>query len=243
MTSSTAIAVIEGAAGSGKTTALRPVVEAHRANGYTVLGSATAWRIARQLRDDLRIEARATDVWLAGAAAGKPFLDEKTLLVVDEAGQLSSRQMHAVLSEVERAGAKLLLVGDRRQLQPIGAGGALSIVARATNFAHVDRIVRQKDEWARQATMALAAGKTQDALSVYAERGHVHLHAGQKAAIRAMVDRWQQAAALHEDHDCLLLACTNAQLRAINTEIRSRLREAGALRGPDFCIDAVTSSG
>lgn len=98
-TSATAIAIIEGAAGSGKTTSLRPIVEAHRAAGYHVIGSATAWRIAHQLRDDLGIEAKAADAWLAGHAAGRPFLDSKTLLVVDEAGQLSSRQMHAVLSQ------------------------------------------------------------------------------------------------------------------------------------------------
>lgn len=166
-TSCTAIAVIEGAAGSGKTTSLRSIVEAHRAAGYHVVGSATAWRIAHQLRDDLGIEAKATYAWLAGHAAGRPFLDDKTLLVVDEAGQLSSRQMHAVLAQVERAGAKLALVGDRRQLQPIGAGGALSIVARATAFACVDRVVRQREEWAREATMALAAGKASEALSAY----------------------------------------------------------------------------
>ncbi len=242
-TSSIAIAVIEGAAGSGKTTSLRPIVEAYRATGYTVLGSATAWRIANQLRDDLGIEARATDAWLAGSRVGKPFLDEKTLLVVDEAGQLSSRQMHAVLSEVAQAGAKLMLAGDRRQLQPIGAGGALSIVARATDFARVDKIVRQKDEWARQATMALAAGRTQEALTAYGERGHVHLHSGQKAAVCAMVDAWEQAATRQEGQELLLLARTHAQLRVINAEIRSRLREAGALRGPEISMDAVTASG
>lgn len=242
-TASIAIAVIEGAAGSGKTTSLRPIVEAHRDAGYRVLGSATAWRIAHQLRDDLGIEARATDAWLAQGRVEGRFLDDRTLLVVDEAGQLSSRQMHALLCEVERAGAKLLLVGDRRQLQPIGAGGALSIVARATAFARVDRIVRQKDEWAREATAALAAGRTQEALCAYAERDHVHLRAGQTATVQAMVDAWQEAAARNAGQDLLLLARTNAQLRAIDEEIRSRLRAAGALRGPDVGIDAVTASG
>lgn len=242
-TSGQAIAVIEGAAGSGKTTSLRPIVEAHRAAGYTVLGSATAWKIAHQLRDDLGIEARATDAWLAGSAAGKPFLDDKSLLVVDEAGQLSSRQMHAVLSEVERSGAKIVLVGDRRQLQPIGAGGALSIVARATEFARVDHVVRQRENWARQATMALASGKTAEALAAYAERDHVHLEAGPKATITAMVDAWQHATTVGEQETNLLLARTNGQVREINTEVRSRLRTNGVLRGPDIGIDAVTSSG
>ncbi|MGD9921430.1 MAG: MobF family relaxase, partial [Pseudorhodoplanes sp.] len=242
-TAAGAIAVIEGAAGSGKTTSLRPIVEAHRAAGYTVLGAATAWRIAHQLRDDLGIEARATDSWLAARSAGRPFLDDKTLLVVDEAGQLSSRQMHAVLTEVERAGAKLVLVGDRRQLQPIGAGGALSIVARAIEVALVDQVVRQREEWARQATMALAAGKMSEALQAYAGRGHVHLHAGVKAAVRAMADTWEAAASIPGEQTVLLLARTNGQIREINAEVRNRMRAGGMLRGPDIGIDAVTGSG
>lgn len=242
-TSANAIAVIEGAAGSGKTTSLRPIVEAHRAAGYHIVGSATAWRIAHQLRDDLDIEAKATDAWLAGHAAGRPFLDSKTLLVVDEAGQLSSRQMHAVLSEVERSVAKLVLVGDRRQLQPIGAGGALSIVARTTAFARVDRVVRQREEWARQATMALAAGKTAEALSAYAERGHVHHHTGQKDVVQAMVETWERSTSDGEASASLLLARTNGQVREINAAVRTCLRAAGTLRGPEVTIGAVTSSG
>lgn len=242
-TARNAIAVIEGAAGSGKTTALRPIVEAHRAAGYTVLGSATAWRIAHQLRDDLGIKARATDSWLAAQNAGRPFLDDTTLLVVDEAGQVSSRQMHAVLTEVERAGAKLVLVGDRRQLQPIGAGGALSIIARATEVARVDQVVRQREDWARQATMALAAGKTSEALQAYASRDHVHLHAGAKAAVKAMADAWEVAASTSSEQTILLLARTNGQVREINGEIRSRMRAGGMLRGSDIGIDAVTGSG
>jgi conjugative relaxase-like TrwC/TraI family protein len=241
VTKPASVTLIEGAAGSGKTTSLRPIVEAHRAAGYRVIGSATAWRIANQLRDDLGIEARATDSWLAGAGVGKSFLDDRTLLIVDEAGQLSSRQMHAVLQAAERAGAKLLLVGDRKQLQPIGAGGALSIVARATDAVRVDRIVRQREEWARAATADLAAGRTRKAIEAYSERGHVHLHDGGRAAVAALVDLWQAGVA--DSYAPLLLARTNAQIRDINFEIRGRLRAAGALRGPDVHIGVMASNG
>lgn len=232
------VTLIEGAAGSGKTTSLRPIVEAHRDAGYRVIGSATAWRIANQLRDDLGIEARATDSWLAGAGIGKSFLDDRTLLIVDEAGQLSSRQMHALLHAADCAGAKLLLVGDRKQLQPIGAGGALSIVARATDAARVDRIVRQREEWARAATADLAAGRTTKAIEAYYERGHVYLHEGGRASIAAMADLWQARADAP-----LLLARTNAQIRDINVEIRGRLRDAGALRGPDVAVGVTAWNG
>jgi conjugative relaxase-like TrwC/TraI family protein len=239
-TSSVALAVIEGAAGTGKTTSLRPIVEAHRAAGYRVIGSATAWRIASQLRDDLGIEARATESWLARAAAGQPFLDGQTLLIVDEAGQLSSRQMHAILAAVELAGAKIVLTGDRRQLQPIEAGGALSIVARAIDVARINRVVRQREDWARQATMALADGDVESALRAYADRGRVHMISGRRAAVAALVDIWEAADASSKP---LVLARTNGDVFEINAEIRARLRDRSALHGPEFVIQAVGPSG
>jgi ATP-dependent exoDNAse (exonuclease V) alpha subunit len=91
--------------------------------------------------------------------------------------------------------------------------------------------------------MALAVGKTSEALQAYAGRGHVHLHAGVKAAVRAMADTWEAAASIPDDQTVLLLARTNGQVREINDEIRRRMRAGGMLRGPDISIDAVTGSG
>jgi ATP-dependent exoDNAse (exonuclease V) alpha subunit len=59
-------------------------------------------------------------------------------MVVDEAGLLSSRETHALLSEVERAQAKVILVGDRRQLQAISAGPSLDLVVRSVEATRVD---------------------------------------------------------------------------------------------------------
>jgi hypothetical protein len=69
-----------------------------------VIGAATAWKIANALADDLQIESRATDAWLARADNGQPFLYGKTMLLLDEAGLMSSRQMHKILSSIEAAG-------------------------------------------------------------------------------------------------------------------------------------------
>ncbi|MDH8201177.1 AAA family ATPase, partial [Klebsiella pneumoniae] len=87
------------------------------------------------LRDDLGIEARATASWIARLQACEKVLDERTVLIADEAGLLSSRDMHTLLGAVTKAGAKMILVGDRRQLQAIGAGPGLDLVARAVEAA------------------------------------------------------------------------------------------------------------
>lgn len=238
-----ALVVVEGAPGSGKTKMLAPVVAAHRAAGLRVVGAATAWRVANALRDELGIEARATASWMERLRQGKPFLDRDSVLVVDEAGLLSSREMHALLSEVHRAEAKLILVGDRRQLQAIGAGPGLDLVTRAIDANRVDIIVRQREEWAREAIMAFGRGDAVSALAAFADHG-------QLAEVETNAAALDRIAALRREHmhigtqdQFLIVARTNAQVAAISRAIRNDLKQAGQFTGPDVSIRVATPSG
>ncbi|MET3889335.1 conjugative relaxase-like TrwC/TraI family protein [Bosea sp. OAE506] len=242
-TSTQSIAMIEGAPGSGKTTTLAPVVAAYQEAGYRVLGAASAWRIARMLQDDLGIEARATASWIEKGRRGHQLLDRKTVLIVDEAGLLSSRDMHAILSEVQKAQAKLILVGDRGQLQAIGAGSGLDLVSRAVEAGRVETIVRQHDAWARDAVRNFGAGEASRALEAFAERGLLVETKGAKAAITAIADEWEAAQEDGANATTLLLAKTNAQVAAISREVRSRLKRKGLIHGPEIEVSAVTPSG
>ena len=126
------IALIEGAAGSGKTTTLRPIVDLYRERGYRVMGGATAWRTALALGSDCAMEALAVRKLLARAARGQLAFDgAPTLLVIDEAGLLSTREMHHILALGERHGLTLLFAGDTGQQQPIEAGSGPKARSRA----------------------------------------------------------------------------------------------------------------
>lgn len=241
-TAPVAVAIAEGAAGSGKTTMLGPIVEGYQRAGARVIGTAQAWRIAHQL-GELGIEARATDSWIASAKAGGHFLDRNTVLLIDEAGLLSSRQMHAVLSEVVRTGAKALLLGDRRQGQAIGAGPGLEIIASIIDASRIDTIVRQRELWAREAVMELAKGRVAQGLQAFADRGLLAACDGPKAAVQSLVNAWEKARDGARANGTLLIAKTNAHVRAINEEVRARLRHQGRLKGTEIEIAAVTPSG
>jgi conjugative relaxase-like TrwC/TraI family protein len=251
-TTSAAIAIVQGAAGSGKTTMLAPVVAAYLGTGtgtgpgtgvrMRVRGTATAWKIATQL-SELGIEAKATDAWLAQARHGGDFLDRNTVLVVDEAGLLSARQMHALLSEAERCGAKVILVGEERQLQAVGAGAGLTIVASIADSTSVDTIVRQRDHWAREAITNFANGRAADGLTAFADHGLLTLQTGEKATIKRLVDGWAETQKTPSKTSTLLIAKTNAQVRALNDEVRTRLKQAGQIRGQEITVAAVTPSG
>ncbi len=236
-----AIVIVEGAPGSGKTTTLAPIVAAYKEAGFRVIGASSAWRVANDLRDDLQIEARATAAWLEGARHGVPFLDSSTILVVDEAGLLASREMVALLREVEAAGAKAILVGDRQQLQAIGAGSGLRLVSEAVDAARVDTIVRQHEPWMRDAVRAFGAGHANDALDAFAEHGQIVEAEGTIAAVETIVSHW--AAGRTRANDPLILARTNAQVATISRAIREYRREAGEITGADVDLPAVTPSG
>lgn len=242
-TGPSAIVIVEGAPGSGKTTMLAPVVAAHRAAGLRVVGAATAWRVANALRDDLGIEARATASWMERLRQGRSFLDRNSVLVVDEAGLMSSREMHAVLTEVHRADAKLILVGDRRQLQAIGAGPGLDLVARSIDATRVDTIVRQREEWAREAVTAFGRGDADRALAAFADHGHLVEAETNAAALDRIAALRREHVRRAEDDRLLIIARTNAQVAAISRTIRNDLRAAGKLKGPDISIRTATPSG
>ena len=138
------VAVIEGAAGSGKTTTLRPITDLHKEHGYEIVPTAVAWRTAVALGDDCDARAYCVDKLLKLAAKGQVEIGRNTLIVVDEAGMLSTRQAHHILQLSERHGAKVVFAGDTRQQQPVEAGPGLRLVRDVAGSIRVDRIRRQK---------------------------------------------------------------------------------------------------
>ena len=138
------VAVIEGAAGSGKTTTLRPITDLHREHGYEIVPTAVAWRTAVALGDDCDARPYCVDKLLRLAAKGQIEIGANTLIVVDEAGMLSTRQAHHILQLSERHRAKVVFAGDTRQQQPVEAGPGLRLIHDVAGSARVDRIRRQK---------------------------------------------------------------------------------------------------
>ena len=138
------IAIIEGAAGSGKTTTLRPIADLYREHGQSIIATAVAWRTAVALGNDVDARPFCVDKLLRLAARGGIEIDGDTTIIVDEAGMLSTRQAHHILQLSERHGAKIVFAGDTQQQQPVEAGPGLRLVRDAVGSVRVDRIRRQK---------------------------------------------------------------------------------------------------
>ena len=143
-TSTGRVAIIEGAAGSGKTTTLRPIADLYREHGSDIIATAVAWRTAVALGNDVDARPFCVDKLLRLAARGAVEIPKDTAIIVDEAGMLSTRQAHHILQLSERHGAKIVFAGDTQQQQPVEAGPGLRLIRDAVGSVRVDRIRRQR---------------------------------------------------------------------------------------------------
>jgi Ti-type conjugative transfer relaxase TraA len=223
------LAAVAGAAGSGKSASLAAAREAWEAEGYRVRGAALAGKAADALQASAGIESRTLHSLEYGWRNGRDGLGSRDVLVIDEAGMVGSRQMGRVLEAAEQAGAKVVLVGDARQLQPIEAGAAFRAVAEQIGVAEIEAIRRQREPWAREASQAFAQGAVADGLAAYAERGHVQFSESREAAKAAMAR--DAVAAGIGDGASLILAHTNQDVQDLNALVRAERQRGGELAG------------
>ncbi|MDX3930224.1 MAG: AAA family ATPase, partial [Shinella sp.] len=168
---------------------------------------------------------------------GREQLGPKDVLVVDEAGMIGSRQMERVLSQARDAGAKVVMVGDPEQLQAIEAGAAFRSVTERHGAAEITEIRRQREDWQRDATRALATGRTGEAIHAYDGKGMVHAADTREQARSELVDGWDRARQADPDKSRIILTHTNAEVQSLNGEARDRLRASGDL-GDDVRVKA-----
>ena len=138
-----AIAAVVGRAGAGKTTMMKAAREAWEAAGYRVVGGTWPARRPKVWRRKRASPSRTLSSWELRWSKGRTTLDSNTVFVLDEAGMVSSRQMATFVEAASRAGAKLVLVGDPEQLQPIEAGAAFRAIVDRIGYAELETIYRQ----------------------------------------------------------------------------------------------------
>ncbi|HBA7051306.1 TPA: Ti-type conjugative transfer relaxase TraA [Escherichia coli] len=222
------LAVVIGDAGTGKSFSMKVAREAWEAAGYNVRGAALAGKAADELQAGSGIDSRTIASMELAWKNGKDKLTSRDVLVIDEAGMIGSRQLGRVLKAAEQAGAKVVLLGDDKQLAAIEAGAAFRGVVQHVGAAEITEVRRQKEAWARAAGQELARGSVADGLAAYAERGHVQIHDSREAAREAL------AAAYVGDQgkgSQIILAHSNKDVQALNEAVRQARKERGELRG------------
>jgi conjugative relaxase-like TrwC/TraI family protein len=229
------VALVVGKAGTGKTFALGMARHAWQLDGYRPLATAPTGIATVSLEAEGFEEVATCDRLLADLDRGRERLDGRTVLVVDEAGMLGSRKLARLLDHAQDAGAKVVLVGDDRQLSAIDAGGGFRALRLRLGASELTENRRQQRAWEREALELIRDGLVEEAVAAYRAHDRVVCADSKPAATLALLSDWWaawQEAEADPAQDVIVLAGRRAEVDRLNTACQQLLAARGRL-GPD----------
>jgi ATP-dependent exoDNAse (exonuclease V) alpha subunit len=229
------VALVEGRAGTGKTFALGVARHAWQLDGYRLLATAPTGIATVNLETEGFEEVATVDRLLVDLDRGQERLDRRTVLVVDEAGMAGSRKLARLLEHAQQAQAKVVLVGDDRQLAAIDAGGGFRALRLRLGASELIENRRQRHAWEREALELVRSGLVEEAVAAYREHDRVVVAESKTAATLALLQDWWaawQEAERDPSQDVVVLAHRRAEVDRLNTHCQQLLSARGRL-GPE----------
>lgn len=186
-----AVCNVAGRAGAGKSTLLKAARELYKGHGYNIFGTSTSSTATKGLAESTGMgkdEYHNTTKLVKLLDEGKIKFDNKTILFWDEAGMADSKTFYQIVNHINAAGAKLVLVGEKEQLTPVGAGGLFKILNEEHVTTKVTEINRQVDQWQREMVEDFASGRSHQAIRTLYENGRVDVLKTEKDRLKAIVN-------------------------------------------------------
>jgi hypothetical protein len=180
------VALVVGRAGTGKTFALGIARHAWQLDGYRLLAAAPTGIGTMSLQGEGFEDVATCDRLLRDLDQGREQLDARTVVVVDEAGMLGSRKLTRLLERAQQAQAKVVLVGDDRQLAAIDAGGGFRALRLRLGASELVENRRQQQAWECEALELVRSGLAEEAVAAYRAHDRVVAADSKPAATLAL---------------------------------------------------------
>lgn len=230
ITGSEGVACVVGRAGTGKTSyVLNAARAAWEESGYRVLGTAFSGTAAKGLEHSSGIKSRTLDALHSSILKGYTTLGENDIVVMDEAGMTDLSHMTNLMNAVYEARAKLVLVGDPAQLQPVGPGAPFRALLSAIGFSELVDIRRQATAGDRQASIDFAQGNIIKALNYYDDEDRVFLHKNSTVSQNALIKDWFAGFNKDKPNVQLILSFQNKDIKQLNALARQTLKQNKAI--------------
>ena len=227
LTTSDQFVAWQGVAGAGKTYALKEVQALAEAQGYVVKGFAPSAKAARVLGLELKSETQTVAQLLHSKLPKELQLNQ--IWFVDEAGLLSAKDAHALLQRATAEKARVVLVGDTKQLSAVEAGAPFKSLQRAgIKTAYLNESQRQKHSpKLKTAIDALAEGRVKEGFNLLVANGSI-----QQVSVESKIDEIVKAyisLTASERLETLLLAGTHKERQILTNALRVALKAEGSL--------------
>ena len=218
--------VWQGVPGGGKTHAVRQIVEAALLEGFNVQGFAPSATAATELAKEIGIKTETLQSHILKRDKNSA---EKSIWIVDEAGMISAKDFHSLQLKANLQNARVLLIGDYRQLPPVDAGNPFLDIQRKTQTTviHLTESLRQKDQLLQESVALMNRGNVAGGVQILKEKT---LEFSTEKGRRNFVAREFLSKSAEEQNDSLLLTRTNHLREDLTAEIRRGLKEKGLLK-------------
>ncbi|UIR39722.1 AAA family ATPase (plasmid) [Rhodococcus sp. DMF-1] len=233
LTAKKKVAVAVGAAGAGKTTAATVIARAWESAHGNVVALGPSARAAEVLGEEISVQGRTIAEVLTRHRAGIPTgIETGSLLLVDEAGMASARDLADLTRIAVESGAVVRLLGDPQQLASVEAGGVLRDLADLTGAPFLEKVHRFATPGEAEASLALRSGDVA-ALDWYERQGRIR--EGMAHELTDMVfDAY--VADVEAGHLTVMVAPTNDLVRRLNEKAAAYYRASGTVTGPGVVL-------
>jgi ATP-dependent exoDNAse (exonuclease V) alpha subunit len=230
LTSKDRIFAWQGVAGAGKSFSLGSASKIAMDNNIIVKGFAPSAEAAKNLAAEAKLKEAHTVASLLVKETEIGRAKGKELWIVDEAGLLSARDAHDLLKKAEMENARVLLVGDTRQLSAVGAGNPFKqLQTNGIQTAQLSQGIRQKDETMKKSVDLIANGKHKEGLAILDNSGKIFEVKNTEDIIAKMAKDYLDLNK-EEVKKSLFISSTNYEKEEITNLVRSGLKSRGDLK-------------
>ena len=226
------IHLLGGPPGAGKSTLAAGLVLAYEKVGTPILMTGPSDVITAEIAIETKSDGVPLTELLTQVRAGRSPIKPNSVLVVDEAGMVGSRQMAELFDEIKAKNARLYLIGDPKQIGPKEAGHPFRYFADALPITMLSQVHRQKFQDDKVATKAIWDGQGGAAVRSYEQRGRIEYLDDADHAIKAAAKdyaRWK-AEPSHAGRTGLVLCLDFATAKKANAAVRHALKKVGLLQ-------------
>jgi len=238
LTDTGAVSVIQGAAGAGKTFAMRALKEAYEEKGMNVWGLAPSSTATEGLGKDAQIkEGQCYNLseMLVRLDAGDIEWNKNTVILGDEMAMVGLDQFHRLVQHANKAQAKLVLCGDHLQIQAVEHGATFRVLSEQFTAQRITEINRQRNSVHREAVQDMADGQAHKSMRALYDMGSIIVVKTEKEKFEKLASDY--IADTQPEQNKIALSLTNAECDKFNTAIRDQKKAKGELQGKEVQIN------
>jgi ATP-dependent exoDNAse (exonuclease V) alpha subunit len=237
LTSKNGVIVIQGDAGTGKTTLLKAFSEITAEKGVELDGLSTTGKAVREIIEQGKIKnAKTIDSYLLQGKNIKEFTDSngKKVYIVDESSMSATLKLKDAAIQAQKENARIVWLGDMKQHPSIQTGGMFERQQKSkkVTFVEMHESIRQKDPFLKEAVKTIAEGKVKEGMKMLDEKGKIHVYENKEE----LYDKITDAFVKEGNMDNFILSAQNKDRYELNKITREKLKLAGAIDKEDMQI-------